>query len=204
MTNFGVRALHGHCGPWKKMSNISGCDGETYDRGSPPPIPKPLSCTASASAVCRNAPNFWQRVWGPARGPHARDERKRTTNACCVTCGQCFRVFGAKNHRKSVQRRNTKSFGVRSLHGHCCPWKKMIDFGGCDREKYDRGSPPPIPKPPGCTASASSVCRNAPNFRRRVWGPARGPHARDERKRTTNASCVTCGQCFRGFRCEKS
>ena len=78
--------------------------------------------------------------------------------------------------------------------------KKMIDFGGCDREKYDRGSPPPIPKPPGCTTSASWVCRNAPNFRRRVWGPARGPHARDERKRTTNASCVTCGQCFRGFR----
>ena len=118
--------------------------------------------------------------------------------------GSILGVFGAKNHRKSVQHRNTTTFAVRGLHGHCCPWKKMIDFGGCDREKYDRVSPLPIPKPPVCTASASSVCRNAPTFRRRVWGPARGPHARDERKRTTNASCVTCGQCFRGFRCEKS
>ena len=80
----------------------------------------------------------------------------------------------------------------------------MSQFGKCYREMYDRGSPPPIPKPTGCTASASSVCRNAPNFRRRVWGPAQGPHARDERKRTTNASCVTCGKCFTGFRCEKS
>ena len=51
--------------------------------------------------------------------------------------GSVLGVFGAKNHRKSVKRRNATSFGVRSLHGHCCPWKKMIDFGGCDREKYD-------------------------------------------------------------------
>ena len=136
------------------------------------------------------------------RTPEMNENGLRTQVAS--RAGSVLGVFGAKNHRKSVQPRNTKSFGVRSLHGHCCPWKKMIDFGGCDREKYDRGSPPPIPKPPGCTASASSVCRNAPNFRRRVWVPARGPHARDERKRTTNASCVTCGQCFRGFRCEKS
>ena len=45
----------------------------------------------------------------------------------------------------------------------------MIDFGGCDREKYDQGSPPPIPKPPGCTTSASAVCRNAPNFWQLGW-----------------------------------
>ena len=93
--------------------------------------------------------------------------------------GSVLGVFGAKNHRKSVQRRNATNFGVRGLHGHCGPCKKMIDFGGCDGETYDRGSPPPIPKPLGCTASASAVCRNAPKFLQRVWGPAQGPHARD-------------------------
>ena len=118
--------------------------------------------------------------------------------------GSVLGVFGGKNHRKSVQCRNASKFGLRGLHGHCGPWKKMIDFGGRDRETYNRGSPPPIPKPPGCTTSANAVCRNAPKFWQRVWGPARGPHDRDERNRSTNARCGTCGQCFSGFRCEKS
>ena len=71
--------------------------------------------------------------------------------------GSVLGVFGAKNHRKSVQRRNATNFGMRGLHGHYGRWKKMIDFSGCDGETYDRGSPLPIPKPLGCTASASAV-----------------------------------------------
>src|SRR3954465_3196841 len=84
--------------------------------------------------------------------------------------GSVFGVFCAENHRKSIQRQSATNFGVRALHGHCGPWKKMSDSGGCDGETYDRGSPPPIPKPPVCTASASAVCRNAPNFSQHVWG----------------------------------
>ena len=118
--------------------------------------------------------------------------------------GSVLGVFGAKNHRKYVQCRNATNFGVRDLHGHCGPWKKMSKFGGCDGETYDRGSPLPIPKPPPSTPSARAVSQNAPNFCKRMWGPARVPHTRDERNPITNARCVTSGQCFSCFRPGKS
>ena len=136
------------------------------------------------------------------RTPEMNENGLRTQVAS--RAGSVFGAFGAKNHRKSVQHRNATNFVVRSLHGHCCPWKKT--------DRLWRMRPgevrPRVPSAHTETTCMHSKCqfglRNAPNFRRRVWGPAQGPHSRDESKRTTNASRVTCGQCFRGFRCEKS
>ena len=56
------------------------------------------------------------------RTPEMNENGLRTQVAS--RAGSVLGVFGAKNHRKSVQRRNATNFGVRGLHGHCCPWKK--------------------------------------------------------------------------------
>ena len=56
------------------------------------------------------------------RMPEMNENGLRTQVAS--RAGSVLGVFGAKNHRKFVQHRNATNFGVRGLHGHCCPWKK--------------------------------------------------------------------------------
>ena len=152
----------------------------------------------------RMHPTFASACGAPSgyRMPEMNQIRQRTHVASRP--GSILGVFGPENHRKSVELRNATNFGVRDLHGHCGPWKKMSKFGGCDGETYDRGSPLPIPKPPPSTPSARAVSQNAPNFCKRMWGPARVPHTIDERNPNTNAHCVTPGQCFWCFRPRKS
>ena len=56
------------------------------------------------------------------RTPEMNENGLRTQVAS--RAGSVLGVFGAKNHRKSVQRRNATNFGVRGLHVYCGPWKK--------------------------------------------------------------------------------
>ena len=58
--------------------------------------------------------------WDPT--PEMNENGLRTQVASRV--GSVLAVFSAKNHRKSIQRRNATNFGVRGLHGPCGPWKK--------------------------------------------------------------------------------
>ena len=77
----------------------------------------PVRCAGmhpTFSGACGDPP--WDRT------PEMNENGLRTHVAS--RAGSVLVVFGAKNHRKSVKRRNTTNFGMRGLHGHCGPWKK--------------------------------------------------------------------------------
>ena len=97
----------------KKMSDFGRCDGETYDRGSPPPIPSHRVAQQVSVWFAGMHPNFGS-ACGDLPGdrtPEMNEIGDRTHIAS--RAGGVLGVFGAKNHRKSVQRRNATNFGER-------------------------------------------------------------------------------------------
>ena len=65
-------------------------------------------------------------AWGDPPGDRTPKMNENGVRAHVASrAGSVLGVFGAKNHRKSVQRRNATKFTVRGLRGHCGPWKKI-------------------------------------------------------------------------------
>ena len=98
-------------------------------------------------------PTFASACGAPPGHPTPKMNEIRQRTHVAARPGSILGVFGPENRRNYIEPRNATIFCVRALHGHFSAWKKMGPFGGCEGETYDRGSPPPIPKPPSSTPS---------------------------------------------------